>query len=55
MKMFKELGGSGGTLLPVLSGLRTFLYPSSLHYRIVPALDYDTNATIMFRTDTLSS
>ena len=52
MPMFHAFGLTGGTILPLLSGVRTFHYPTPLHYRIVPALIYDTDATICFSTDT---
>jgi len=52
LPVFHSFGLTGGAILPLLYGVRLFLYPSPLHYRIIPAVAREVKPSIMFGTDT---
>ena len=52
LPMFHSFGLTGGAFLPLLVGFKTVLYPTPLHYRVIPELCSAVQATILFATDT---
>jgi acyl-[acyl-carrier-protein]-phospholipid O-acyltransferase/long-chain-fatty-acid--[acyl-carrier-protein] ligase len=55
LPMFHCYGLTGGTLLPLLSGRKAFLYPSPLHVREIPKLIAECGANILLATDTFAA
>ncbi len=52
LPMFHSFGLTAGTLLPVLNGLSVYLYPSPLHYKIIPEIAYMNDITMLLGTPT---
>lgn len=54
LPMFHSFGMTAAFILPVVTGMSVFMYPSPLHYKQIPPLVREFGATVLFGTDTFA-
>lgn len=55
LPVFHSFGLTPGMILPIISGRPLFLYPSPLHYKMIPPLIRRAKASVIFGTDTFAT
>ena len=52
LPLFHSFGLMVGLLMPMVRGMFCYLFPNPLQYRVIPAVFYDSDCTVMLSTNT---